>query len=275
MSLTEMGILCLVLLCILLVLKMPVGVSTLLVGFIGLTVIRGIESGFTMVVVIPLRWASTYMMSAIPLFILMGYLAANVGLTRDAFLAANKWLGHLRGGLAAGTITGCAIFGAVCGDINAATITTCTVALPEMRRYKYSDRLSLGCIAAGANLSWLIPPSIGFMVYGVITEVSIGKLFMAGLIPGIMLTVMFIITIFVLCRFDRSLATSAPKASWKDRATSLRYTWGFVILILLVLGGIYGGVFTPTEAAAVGAVATVGIGLIRKSLSWKRDLGFI
>jgi tripartite ATP-independent transporter DctM subunit len=205
-------------------------------------------------------------MSSIPLFILMGYLAANTGMAGDAFYAANKWVGHMHGGLAISTIIAGTIFGAVCGNIMAPAVTMCTVALPEMRKYGYSDQLSLGCFAASGTLSWLIPPSVGFIIYAILTELSIGQLFIAGILPGLLMSFLFIIAIFVWCRLNPTVASVGPKASWKERIGSLRLIWVFVVLILLVLGGIYGGIFTATEAAAIGVFGTMVLGLINRKL---------
>ncbi len=268
MSITTIGIIGICALLILFFLKMPVGFAMALVGFFGILMIRGVDSGLSNIALIPLRWSSTYVLGAIPLFILMGFFAANTGLTQDAFYAANKWIGHIRGGLAISTIGACAVFGAVCGDIIAAAVTMCSVALPEMRKYNYHDSLSLGCIAAGGNLSFLIPPSLGFITYAILTELSIGTLFIAGILPGLLMAVLFSITILIQCRLNPHLAAKGPKASWKERFASIRYVWGFGALILLVLGGIYGGVVTPTEAGALGVFGTVILGLANRRLSW-------
>ncbi len=267
MSLTVIGIIGICVFIILLFLNMPLGVVMILVGFIGFSMIRGWEGGFTNIALVSIRQASTFIMSSIPLFVLMGYLAADTGMAQDAFYAANKWVGHLKGGLAIGTIIAGTIFGAVCGNIMAPAVTMCTVALPEMRKYGYNDQLSLGCFAAAGTLSWLIPPSVGFIIYAILTELSIGQLFIAGIIPGLLMALLFIVAIIIWCRIKPNVASIGPKASWKERLVSLKLIWVFVVLILLVLGGIYGGVFTATEAAAIGVFGTIVLGLVNKRLS--------
>ncbi len=269
MSLTTIGIIGICILFALIFLGMPIGIPMALIGFVGICVLRGVEAGLTTIAIVPFRQASLYIISAIPLFILMGYLAANSGLSRDAFYAANKWIGHTRGGLAVSTIAGCAAFGAVCGDILASAATMCTVSLPEMRRYNYSDKLSLGCIAAGSNLSFLIPPSIGFIIYAILTEESIGMLFTAGILPGILLAISFALVVLIVCRIDPSLASTGPRADWKERLAAIKLVWGFAVLIVMVLGGIYGGIFTPTEAGAAGVFGTVVLGLVNRRLTWQ------
>jgi tripartite ATP-independent transporter DctM subunit len=218
---------------------------------------------------IPFRQAVSYTLVAIPLFILMGFLAADTGLVRNAFYAVNKWIGHWRGGLAISTIVGGSFFGAVCGDIIAATVTMNTMALPEMRRYKYSDQLSLGCIAAAANLSLIIPPSISMIIYCVLTEGSIGKLFIGGIFPGLLLTLLFITAVLVTCRINPQAASIGPKSSWLERLLTIRLIWPIALIIILVLGGIYGGIFSSTEAAGIGVFGVAILGLVNKKLNRK------
>lgn len=267
MDLTTIGIIGICLLLILIFLGTLIFIPMALIGFAGILAIRGVDAGLTIIATTPFRMASLYIMSAIPLFVLMGFLAANTGLSRDAFYTANKWVGHVGGGLAMSTTVASAAFGAVCGDMVSATVTMCTVSLPEMRKHHYSDKLSLGCIVAGGNLSTVIPPSISFIIYGILTELSIGKLFTAGILPGILLTLLFILVICIACRINPSLAPPGPRSSWKERLVSLRLVGPFLVLILMVLGGIYGGVFTPTEAAAAGVFGTVLLGLVNRRLT--------
>ncbi len=267
MILTTIGIIGICVFVLLLFFSMPIGLVMVLVGFVGFSLIRGWEAGLTAVALVSIRQASTFIMSSIPLFILMGYLAANIGMVQNAFYAANRWVGHLKGGLAISTIIAGTIFGAVCGNVMAPAVAMCTVALPEMRKYGYRDQLSLGCFAASGTLSWLVPPSVGFIIYAVLTELSIGQLFIAGILPGLLLAFLFVIAILIWCRADPTVASIGPRASWKERIMSLKLIWAFVILILLVLGGIYGGVFTPTEAAAIGVFGTLVLGLINRKLS--------
>jgi C4-dicarboxylate transporter DctM subunit len=240
-----------------------------LVGFVGLAVVRGWDSGLSVLGLQYFRTAATYAFSVIPLFVLMGFLASEVRISADAFYVVEKWIGHFRGGLAMATTVACAIFAAICGDSIATATTLAAVSLPIMRKQGYSDVLSLGCIASGGNLGFLIPPSLGFVFYAIITEQSIGSLFISGIGPGVLLTVLFVIMIAIWCRMDPSMGPPTPRVSWKERGVSLRYILGPFIIILLVLGGIYSGLFTPTEAAAAGAFGCYVIGLVSRRLSWK------
>jgi C4-dicarboxylate transporter, DctM subunit len=264
------GIIGICIMLILMFLQMPLAVAMALVGFIGFCYLSGsITEGSYMLSAIPYRTASTYMLTVIPLFILMGMFAAHSGLSGDAFYAINKWLGHFPGGLAMATIGGCAGFAAVCGAATATAATMCAVALPEMRRYKYSDQLSLGTISCGGMLGFMIPPSIPFIIYAYLTEESVGSLFIAGILPGLLITILFIIAIYITCRLNPSLGAAGPRATWRERFTSIHRIWGVLILFLLVLGGMYSGVFTPTEGGAVGAFGALIIGLSKRRISWK------
>ena len=268
MSLTLIGIIGLILLFVLIFANVPVGISLAIIGFIGLGIIRGVEPGLGVLGLQYFRTASTYAFSVIPLFVLMGFLASEVKISKDAFYVIQKWMGNLRGGLAMATTGACAMFAAICGDPIATATTVAAASLPEMRKAKYKDVLSLGCLAAGGNLGFLIPPSLGFVFYAIITEQSIGSLFIAGILPGILLTALFMITIAIMCRIDPKLGPSAPKVSWIERLESLQYFIGPVIIIIIVLGGIYTGLFTPTEAAGAGAFTCVVFGLVTRRLKW-------
>jgi len=210
------------------------------------------------------------MLTVIPLFILMGMLASKAGLSEEAFYAVNKWVGHLPGGLAIATVGGCTGFAAVCGSAAATATTMGTVALPEMRRYKYADQLSLGTIACGGMLGFMIPPSIPFILYAYLTEESIGSLFIAGIFPGLLIAILFIAAIYITCRLNPSLGAKGPRVGWRERMTALYHIWGVLLLFLLVLGGLYSGVFTPTEAGAVGAFVALVLGLAKRRLTWKK-----
>ena len=257
---------------ILMFLKMPIGLAMALAGFIGICFARGVSPALNNIGVNAYSTATSYHLSVIPLFILMGVLAGYGGVSKDAFSTLHKWVGHFPGGLAMATSGACAAFGAVCGDHIATAATMCSAALPEMRRYKYKDELSLGCIAASGNLGFLIPPSAAFIVYGFITQVSIGSLFMAGILPGLLLTLLFWLAIYLQCRVNPMIAPPGPKVNWRERLKALRGIWGIFILFIIVMGGIYAGVFTPTEAGAVGALATFILSVISRQLTWS---GFI
>ncbi len=269
MSLAMVGILGIVLMLVLMFLRMPLGVAMAMVGFAGLSYVTGFNQGLSTFGITAYRTTSEYVLTVLPLFILMGTLASHAGLSRDAFGAINKWLGHLPGGLAMATVGGCTGFAAVCGDSIATAVTMCKVALPEMRRYNYDDRLSLGTIACGGMLGFMIPPSIAFIIYAILTEVSIGSLFIAGILPGLLIALLFIAAIYIVCRLNPRLGPMGPKTTWKGRFGSLYHVWGILVLFLLVLGGLYGGIFTPTEAGAVGAFGALVLGLGKRQLTWK------
>ena len=199
--------------------------------------------------------AVTYNLSVVPMFVLMGYIAGEAGLSESLYRACNAWLGHRRGGLALATIGGCGAFAAICGSSLATAATMAQIALPEMRRYNYDDRLATGAVAAGGTIGILIPPSIIMVIYGLLTETSISELFLAGFLPGILTVVGFMLAIAVMTRIDPRLGPPAARAAMPDRLRALRSVWGAAVLFLLVIGGLYIGVFSPTEAASIGASA--------------------
>ncbi len=268
-SLLNIGIIGFFAMLVLMFLKMPIGISFAAIGFIGYAYVSGFGQALSMLRVAAHNTASMYTLTVIPLFVLMGTLAANAGLSKDLFYATNKWLGHLPGGLAMATVGGCTGFAAVCGDSIATALTMCSVSLPEMRRYNYDDRLSLGTIASGGQLGFMIPPSIPFVIYSFLTEESIGTLFIAGILPGLVIAALFIIAIYVVCRCNPKMGPVGPRASWGERFRSLYAVWGVLALFLLVLGGIYGGIFTPTEAGAVGAFGALLLGVVRRQMGWQ------
>lgn len=270
MDLTLAGILGIIVFLIVIFLELPVGISMGLLGFLGLGMVRGWDSGLGVLGLQYFRTAATYAFSVIPLFVLMGFLASEVRISAYAFEVVEKWIGHFRGGLAMATTVACAVFSAICGDSIATATTLSAVSLPAMRKQGYSDVLSLGCLASGGNLGFLIPPSLGFVFYAIITEQSIGSLFISGIGPGVLLTVLFIIVIAVWCRINPQLGPATPKASWKERWVSLPYIIPPFLIILLVLGGIYSGLFTPTEAAAAGCFGCYIIGAATRQLTWRR-----
>ncbi len=269
MSLAMIGLIGVVVLFVLIFLNMPVGLTLALVGFLGFIWVRGMEGGLSVLSTDYFRTASTYAFSVIPLFVAMGFIASETRLSADGYYTVDKWVGHLRGGLAMSATMACAIFAAICGDAIATACTVASVSLPQMRKRRYSDVLSLGCLAAGGNLGFLIPPSIGFIVYGIFTEESIGTLFIAGILPGILLTILFIFAIWVRCRMNPELGPASSPASWGERFASLRHIIGPAIVIVMVLGGIYAGIFTPTEAGAAGCFGVIVVGLIYRRMSLK------
>ena len=267
MSPVDIGILGCIALLVFMALGLPIGVSMGAVGVVGLALVTNLEAGLSMLGDTAFSMTANYYTAVIPLFVFMGELAFVSGLTQEAYSTAYKWFGRLPGGLAMATIGGCAGFAAVCGSANATALTIGSVALPEMRKHKYDLCLATGCLAAGGTLGILIPPSMAFVLYGLITEQSIGKLFLAGILPGILLASLFVITIFIWTKRNPLLGPAGPKTSWRVKITALKDIWGVMILFLLVMGGIYGGVFTPTEAAAAGALSAFLIALGRRRLT--------
>lgn len=264
------GILAFCLFFALVFLNMPIGFVFALIGFVGFGLIRGFDAALSLVAIQTYRTSSEFILGAIPLFIAMGFFAMRLELSTDLFYVLNKWLGQWRGGLAMASTVACAIFGAICGDAVATAAAIGVVALPEMRKNKYVDVLSSGVLASAGNLGFLIPPSIALIIYAIITEQSIGILFTAGILPGILLTTLFLITIWLWCRINPTLSTVTSAASWRERLSSLRYVLGSLIVIVLVLGGIYSGLFTPTEAAAIGVFGVIFVGFILRRITWQR-----
>jgi C4-dicarboxylate transporter, DctM subunit len=269
MSLEWIGALGILVFIILIFLEIPVGICMGLLGFIGLGIIRGWDSGLSVLGLQYFRTAATYAFSVIPLFVLMGFLASEVRISSDAFIVVKNWMGHFRGGLAMATTVACAIFAAICGDSIATATTLAAVSLPKMRKLGYDDRLSLGVLASAGNLGFLIPPSLGFVFYAIITEQSIGNLFLSGIGPGVLLTLLFIITIAIWCRINPKLGPATKAVNWNIRFTSLRYIIAPAVVIIFVLGGIYAGFITPIEAAAAGTFIIYVIGIILGRLSKK------
>ncbi len=249
---------------------MPVAFVLAMVGFLGLAHLSGLTASFHILGVTFYTTVANYQWSCIPFFVIMGFLCFYASFSADLYTAAYKWVGHLPGGLAMATVVACAAFAAVTGDVIAATLAMGAVALPEMRRYKYSDTLATGVIAAGGTLGPLIPPSIIFIIYALLTEQSIGQLFIAGIMPGILLVVLWMVQIYISCRRNPMMGPPGEKASWGERVTSLKAVGPIIVIFLLVIGGIYGGLFTPTEAGAIGAVGALIIGLVMKRFNRKK-----
>lgn len=265
----EIGILGFVVLLTLIMLRMPVGVVMILVGGTGYALIAGINPAWAVLSNFPFRHASSYALSVIPLFVLMGQLAVQSGISRDLFAATYAWIGHFRGGLASATVVSSAGFAALSGSSVASAATMGSVALPEMNRYKYDTALATGTVAAGGTLGILIPPSTGFIIYALLTEESIGRLFMAGVIPGIMLALLFIITIWLHSLYRPDAAPRGPNADWRWKWVSLLRASPMLLIILLVIGGIYAGAFTPNEAAGIGAFLTLIAAVLKRTMGWQ------
>ncbi|OQB99556.1 MAG: Sialic acid TRAP transporter permease protein SiaT [Candidatus Hydrogenedentes bacterium ADurb.Bin101] len=249
--------------------SMPVAFSMALVGVAGFAFLVTPTAALSMATTDLYETFSSYSLTVIPLFVLMGQVCFHVGISRRLFHAAYQWLGALPGGLAMATVGACTAFGAICGSGPATAATMASVALPEMRRYKYSMELAAGAVASGGSLGMLIPPSVVFIVYAIITENSIGKLFIAGILPGLLIAALFCITIYIECKIRPELGPAGPRTSWREKFRSLLGVSETLILFVVVIGGMFGGYFTPTEAASVGAAGSLVIALVRRALTWK------
>lgn len=269
MSPELVGIIGIAVLLVLFAFQMQVGLSMLLVGFLGYCYLTTTQAGLTKLGIDPYATASFYGLSVIPLFILMGMFLSYGGLGRNLYQAVDAWMGHLRGGMAIATIGACAAFSAISGSTTATAATMGTVALPEMKRYNYKDSLATACVAAGGTLGILIPPSVILILYGILTEERIGQLLIAGILPGLLQAVLFMVTIYLQVKRNPSLAPLRPEAAFREKLASLKVVWPVLALFLLVMGGIYLGVFTPTEAGAVGAFGALIFSLATRHFSWK------
>jgi C4-dicarboxylate transporter, DctM subunit len=275
MSPVTTGFASIIVLLVLVFLRMPIGFAMALVGFAGFVYLGSIEGALRVIGMEPFVTASNYTWGALALFILMGQFAFRSGIVERLYYTANKWIGHLPGGLAIATIAACAGFSAVSASSLATAATMGEVALPEMRRFKYASTLATGCIAAGGTLGILIPPSGIFIMYGILTETSIGQLFLAGVLPGILLTLLFIITIVIQVMHNRNLAPAGKNAPLREKLASIPGMIDMVVLIVIVLGGMWGGFFTPNEAGAIGAGGALLIGLARRKFTRQKFLDSI
>lgn len=270
LSKLDTGLLFVALMLLLMFLKMPIAFCMAFIGLEGLWYMKGISQTLPLMALGPWMVASHWSYSVIPTFVLMGMFAFHSGVSKDLYDTGYKWFGHQPGGLALTTVAACGGFASICGCSTATAATMATIALPEMRRFNYKPSLSAGSVAAGGTLGILIPPSLGFMVYGVITEESIGKLFMAGILPGLLLVSLFMLSIYVRCIINRELGPSGPSFGFHEKMYSLKNTWPMLLLFIGVMGGLYFGIFGPSEAGAMGAFGALGIGLAMGRLSWKR-----
>ena len=254
---------------ILLIMGMNIGICMMAVGFFGFWYVRGLGPALTLFRQIPFTQATTYSFTVIPLFVLMGNLCFYSGMSADLFDTAHKWLGGMKGGLAAATVAACAAFSAICGSTAATAATMGVVALPEMRKHGYDDSLSCGSIAAGGTLGILIPPSTGFIIYGIVSGESIGGLFAAGILPGLLLALCYIAAIAVVVRIWPDRAPDKLHFTFKEKLISLKGGAAMIILFVIAIGGIFSGWFTANEAAAVGAMAALIYLIARRRFTWK------
>lgn len=268
-----MGSLAFLLLFFLMFMKMPIGWAMSIVGAMGMIAIaRNVPAAMAMVGSTPYSASSSHSLAALPLFVLMGCLILHAGISEDLFDSANKWIGHLPGGMGMASVAGCTGFAAVCGDSMATAVTIGSVALPEMKRLKYDHALTCGALAAGGTLGILIPPSAGFIIYGIVTEVSIGRLFLAGIVPGLILAGMFMTYIYVTARRHPEKAPRGMQYPFMDRVRSSAGLLPLLTLFLLVLGSIVKGVCSPTEGGAIGAAGAFVFALARRRLTWENFL---
>jgi C4-dicarboxylate transporter DctM subunit len=269
MDAVTIGIIGMVAFFLLLALGMPIGACMALVGFAGFVFIISLTGATTKLAVVPFSTISGYELAVIPLFIFMAHICFSAGFTRDLYDLAYKWLGGLPGGIAIASIAACAVFAAISASSIATAVTLGLVALPEMRKHGYADELATGAIAAGGTLGTMIPPSAAFIMYGIMTQNSIGKLFMAGVFPGITQALLYMVAIFIICRINPKLGPKGPSTTWKEKFIPILRCGEIAVLIFLVLGGLFIGWFTPTEAGAVGVFGAILISFARRRFSWK------
>ena len=252
---------------VLMLLRVPVGMAMGLVGVSGFAYLVNGPAALKIIGHTSMRTVTDYTFGVIPMFLLMGAFVTNSGMSRELFRTANSFLGHLRGGLGIATIAACGGFAAISGSSVATAATFSTVAYPEMRRHKYPQSFATGVIAAGGTLGAMLPPSTVLAVYGIITEQDIGKLFIAGIVPGILAAAMYMMTVVIIGIARPGFLPATPRHSWKERIDSLRDIWATLLLFVFVIGGLYGGLFTPTEAGGMGAGGAFLIGVLRGKLN--------
>ncbi|WP_428912446.1 TRAP transporter large permease [Niallia sp. Krafla_26] len=273
MSPEIIGVLGIVLLLVLILLRVSVGLSLFLVGFVGVSMLSDWSVGLSQLGASAFGSSNNYGLSVIPMFILMGMFMSNTGLGKDLFIAVDKWIGHLRGGLAIATIGAASIFSAISGSSNATTATLSKICIPEMNEYKYKTTFSTAAVAAGGTLGVLIPPSVLLIIYGALTSVPIGPLLIGGLVPGIIMTLLFMVMINIQVRLNPAIApTKKETTSMAEKFTSLKSVWPFLVIFAISIGGIYLGIFTPSEAGGVGAIGAFLLTVLTKKLSFKKLL---
>jgi tripartite ATP-independent transporter DctM subunit len=242
---------------------MRIAFATALCGFFGLWIMRGYDPAAALSASTIVGHLTNYNLLVLPLFIMMGFFAYYANITRDIYWAARQCLGHLPGGLAIATTVGCAGFAAACGASTASAAVMGRVALPELKKYGYDDKVSTGCVAAGGTMAIMIPPSVLFVIYGYIAEESIGALLLAGILPGLLQAASYVVMLWIRFQVNPALGPPIPRVSWPDRFRALKGVWGMIVLILLVMGSMYTGLATPTEAAGVGAMGAMLMALPR------------
>lgn len=272
MNPTLIGIIGILFMILMFLTRMPVAFVMATVGFVGFSIVISTDAGLVLLSRNIYETFDSYDLTTIPLFILMGQLGFNSGISKRLYDAGYKFLGSIRGGLAMATVSACTAFGAVCGSSPATAATMATVGLPEMKRYNYDDELATGSVASGGGIGMIMPPSVVLIIYGILTEQSIGALFVAGIFPALLVTLLFIICIYIRCRISPDQGPRGEHFSWPQKLRSLLGLTETLIVFVLVIGGIFIGLFTPTEAAAIGAFGVLLIGMIRRQITWK---GFV
>jgi tripartite ATP-independent transporter DctM subunit len=267
----SLGALSVVALTLLLASGMRIAFATAICGFLGLWFLRGYDPAATLSATTIVGHITNYNLLVLPLFIVMGFFAYYAGITRDLYWAARQWLGHLPGGLAIATIIGCAGFAAACGASTASAAVMGRVALPELKKYGYDDKVSTGCVAAGGTMAIMIPPSVLMVIYGFIAEESIGALLLAGILPGLLQAGSYVVMLYIRFKHNPKLGPPITGITWGERFRSLSGVWGLITLIALVMGSMYTGIATPTEAAGVGALGALAMAAPRLTL---RDFWF-
>ncbi|WP_432738197.1 TRAP transporter large permease [Maridesulfovibrio sp. FT414] len=262
------GILCLLL--VILLLRIPVGFAMGVIGFIGFAKVLNLKAAYGMLGTEVWNVFSSYGLTVIPLFILMGQICFYSGVNERLYKSAYAWMGHIRGGIAMATVMACAGFAAICGSNTATAATMSTVALPEMKKFRYNPILSTGSVAAGATLGVVIPPSVVLIIIGLQTGESIGRLFMGGVIPGILLCGLFLLTVYVMCLRHPEWGPAGPEVSFREKLASLPGSIEMVVLFILVMGGLFAGWFTPTEAGAAGAAFALLISLVSRKMTFRK-----
>jgi C4-dicarboxylate transporter, DctM subunit len=272
MSPTFIGITGIIIMILMFLTRMPVAFVMASVGFVGFSCMISTDAGLVLLSRNVYETFDSYDLTTIPLFILMGQLGFNSGISKRLYEAGYKFMGNVRGGLAMATVSACTAFGAVCGSSPATAATMATVGLPEMKRYGYDDELATGSVASGGGIGMIMPPSVVLIIYGILTEQSIGALFVAGIFPALLVTLLFILCIYIRCRISPEQGPPGDRFSWPEKIKALLGLGETLIIFTLVIGGIFIGLFTPTEAAAIGAFGMLLIALIRRQITWK---GFV
>ena len=270
MSLAFISLLIILLLFVFFVLGLGIGISMAVAGFIGFAIIVNLPAALSLVANDTYSVFSSYGFTVIPLFVLMGQIGVGAGMAKSLYDSAYKFIGHVSGGLAIGTVMAGTAFKAICGSTTATTATFATIAVPEMDRYGYDKRLSTGIVAAIGTLGAVFPPSVTLVIYGLLTETSIGKLFLAGMVPGLMIALSFVITLFGWCKINPKLGPKGQKSAWKARFKSLLPVSWVVAIFLLVVGGLMMGFFTPTEAGSVGTMAVLILAIAKRDINFSR-----